>query len=131
MGITSEYAGMFVYFNGVLAMSGMYTLSISLAILLLLILSSKDYLARVRKHIDREELMNTVKFAIIALVILPLLPNMSFSFADIIGALGYDSVSHWTLPVLTMKFFNPYSLWKFVVIMSAVDFIGYILSKVI
>ena len=52
-----------------------------------MILAAKDYLAKMREKIDREELMNTLKFAVIALVILPVLPRESFSFANILLSL--------------------------------------------
>jgi uncharacterized membrane protein (DUF4010 family) len=75
--------------------------------------------------------MNTLKFAVIALVILPILPDKSFSFVDLITSLGYEDAGTWGARVLTTKFFNPYGIWFFVVIMTGVEFIGYILSKII
>jgi uncharacterized membrane protein (DUF4010 family) len=56
----------------------------------------------------RQELADTLKFAVVAFVILPFLPNKGY------GPLG---------------FFNPYTFWLIVVFVSAISFMGYIMMK--
>ncbi len=130
MGATSEYAGLITYFIGVIAMLGEYTTAVILAILLLLLLSSKEYFAKLKSQFSREELWDSLKFAVIALVILPLLPNVKYSLLDMLNWF-YSGGLHWQHPVLTEAFFNPYKIWFFVVVMAGVEYAGYILAKLI
>ena len=118
------------YFLGVIIMSGYTIFGVILAILMLIILSAKDKLQAWLEKFSRRELGDTLKFAIIALVILPLLPDAKFSILQIINSITPDDLT-WTHPILTLKFFNPYSVWFFVVIMTGVQYTGYILSRVI
>jgi uncharacterized membrane protein (DUF4010 family) len=130
MGVTSEYAALVTYLIGIIIMSGYRTAAVILSILLLILLSSKEYIASWRDRFSREELGNTLKFAVISLVVLPLLPNQRYSILEMVdGLVGSDL--GWTHPILWMHFFNPFSVWFFVVIMVGVEYVGYILSKVL
>lgn len=60
-------------------------------------------------------------------MILPLLPDAKFSFSDIVNFIGIHHSFNFRL--WTMDFFNPYGIWFFVVAMSAIEFVAYILSK--
>ena len=130
MGATSEYAGLITYFIGVIAMLHQYTVSVILAILLLLLLSAKEYFSRLKTRFSREELGDSLKFAVIALVILPLLPDVKYSLLDMVNWL-YSGALNWDHPILIEKFFNPYKIWFFVVVMAGVEYAGYLLSKLI
>ncbi len=128
MGATSEYAGLITYFIGIIAMLSEYATAVIFAILLLLLLSAKDYFARLKSRLSRQEFWDSLKFWVIALVILPLLPDMKYSILDIINWFasgGFD----WTHPILLAKFFNPYSIWMFVVVMAGVEYTGFLLGK--
>ncbi len=129
IGATSEYAALITYFIGVIAMMQMYIFAVMIAIGFLLLLSSKDYLTGLKERFSREELGDSLKFAVIALVILPLLPDEKYSFLQIIQWFYTDIT--WAHPVLTAEFFNPHSIWKFVVIMAGVEYAGYLLSRMI
>jgi uncharacterized membrane protein (DUF4010 family) len=128
MGATSEYAGLITYFIWVIAMLGEYTLAVILGILLLLLLSSKEYFTRLKSQFSRQELGDSLKFAVIALVILPLLPDTKYSILDMANYLASGSLS-WIHPVLIAKFFNPYGIWFFVVVMAGVEYAGFLLGK--
>jgi uncharacterized membrane protein (DUF4010 family) len=130
MGVTSEYAALITYIVGVIIMLGYAIIGVVLAIFLLILLTSKEYLARVREKFSREELGNSLKFAVISLVVLPLLPDMKFSILEILNTFANGHFA-WTHPILTMKFFNPFGVWLFVVIMAGVEYVWYILSKVL
>jgi uncharacterized membrane protein (DUF4010 family) len=129
MWATSEYAAFITYFIGVIAMLGQYSFAVILAIGFLLLLSSKEYLNKLKERFSREELGDSLKFAVIALIILPLLPDEKYSLLQIINWF-YTDLS-WTHPVLTAQFFNPHSIWKFVVIMAGVEYAGYLLSRMV
>ncbi len=130
MGVTSEYAAILTYFIGVMSMKGEYIFAVILTVFIMIILSSKEFLSEILKRISREELGTTLKFAVIALVILPLLPDAKYSFLDIAHWILGNKSLEWSDGILTMKFFNPYSIWFFVVIMAGVEYIAYILAKV-
>lgn len=63
-------------------MMGQYTTAVILSILLLLLLSAKEFFVKMKARFSREELGDSLKFAVIALVILPLLPDAKYSFLD-------------------------------------------------
>jgi uncharacterized membrane protein (DUF4010 family) len=65
---------------------------------------------------------------VIALVILPLLPDAKYSLLDMANYLASGSLS-WAHPVLIAKFFNPYGIWFFVVVMAGVEYAGFLLGK--
>ena len=112
-----------------IVMMGHSILGVILTILLLILLSMKDKISKIRTRISREEFSNSLKFAVISVVALPLLPNAQYSLNDILGAMignGF-AINH---PIFGMDFINPYSIWFFVVIMAGVEYVGYILSKV-
>ncbi len=111
-------------------MMQMYTFAVMIAIGFLMLLSSKDSLNSLKEKFSREELGNSLKFAVISLVVLPLLPDQRFSILEMISNLTGVSLA-WTHPILTMHFFNPFSVWFFVVIMVGVEYVGYTLSKVL
>lgn len=100
-----------------------------LSILLLILLSSKEYLSAWKEKLSREELGNTLKFAVISLVALPLLPDEKYSIINMISWITGTEMNSGP-DILVMKFFNPFGIWFFVVIMAGVEYVGYILSKV-
>jgi uncharacterized membrane protein (DUF4010 family) len=80
------------------------------AIIVTTLLAIKPHLHRFAHRVSEKELINTLKFLIIAFVILPLLPD------EVIGP--------WAV-------FNPFQIWLMVVFISAISFTGYILMKFI
>lgn len=85
MGVTSELAAFITYCIGMIAMMESYSVAVILSILLVLLLSAKEYFARMKSRFSRVELGDSLKFAVIALVILPLLPDQKFSLLDMIN----------------------------------------------
>jgi uncharacterized membrane protein (DUF4010 family) len=43
----------------------------------------------------------------------------------------YSGSLNWDHPILVAKFFNPWGIWFFVVIMAGVEYAGFILSRII
>lgn len=108
VGITTVIAAFITYSLGALVILGERTLAIALTVVVTLLLSLKPRLHYLVKKIDQEELYAILKFLLITVVILPLLPNRGF---------GPGS------------FFNPYQIWLFVVLVAGISFIGYISAK--
>lgn len=127
--LTWELSAVITFFLWVLISVWHYQLAIIISIMLTLLLSSEVLIDKFIDKISRHEFNNSIKFAVIALVILPLLPNIGYSIWDLLFAFWYE----WEISneILTLKFFNPYGLWLFVVLMSWISYIGYIMSKFI
>jgi len=107
LGFTTEMALFLTFLLGGLAYFD-YTVAVILAIIVTVLLAFKDPLHELTYRIPKGEFYDSLKFALIALVILPILPNQAY------GPLGV---------------FNPYQLWLFVVIISGISFVGYFLVK--
>jgi len=107
-GTTSEVAGFLAFFIGVLCFFGQLEFAIALAVLITVILYARSLLHTFAKKIKQGELRDTLKFAVVAFVILPFLPNQAY------GPFGI---------------FNPYIIWLMVVLISGISFAGYILMK--
>jgi uncharacterized membrane protein (DUF4010 family) len=108
VGATSEMAGFLTFFLGVLTYYHEITLAIVLAVIITLILYARSVLHHFAQKMKKEELADTLKFAVIAFVILPLLPNQGYGPYEI---------------------FNPYIIWLMVVFISGISFAGYILMR--
>jgi len=111
IGITTEVVALLTFILGALCYTdeGLQIVPI-LAIIITTLLAVKPYLHTFAQKISQKEIINTLKFLIVAFVILPLLPDQT------IGPLGV---------------FNPYQIWLMVVFISGISFAGYILMKFI
>jgi uncharacterized membrane protein (DUF4010 family) len=105
---TSEMAGFLTFFLGVLAYYNEIKFAIILAVAITIILYARSMLHHFAEKIKKQEMADTLKFAVIAFVILPLLPNQ-----------GYGP----------HEMFNPYVIWLMVVFISGIGFAGYVLMK--
>lgn len=123
-GVTSEFAAVAVFLLGVLVMTGELQIAVFLAILIAIMLNYKKRIEPLIDKIGEDEISTTLKFAVIALIILPLLPDTKYALYDMMSFLPETVFT-------TAPFFNPYSIWFFVVVMSAVSYAGYILSKMV
>lgn len=108
MGATTELAAIGVYIMGILAGRGEYLLGVSLTLLILIILHFKNPIHKFVHRVSEEEITSTVKFMIIAFIILPLLPNKTYGPFDV---------------------FNPYLIWLMVVFISGISFASYLAIK--
>lgn len=66
-------------------MIGYSQIAIILSIILTFILSSKPLIEKLIQKVSKDELNNTIKFAIISIVILPLFPDEKFSIANLLS----------------------------------------------
>ena len=129
IGLTTEISAIITFFLWVFVMAGQAEIAIILSIILTFLLSASPLIDKITSKVSTEELNNTIKFAIIAIVILPLLPDVKYSIADILSFLWYANEIQSS--ILNLSFFNPYGIWFFVVLMSWISYAGYIMSKVI
>ncbi len=121
-GVTSEFAAVAVFLLGALVMVGQEQVAIFISIFIAIMLNYKARIAPIIDKIGEDEISTTLKFAVISLIILPLLPDEKYSLVEMLVFLPQNDFT------LT-PFFNPYGIWFFVVIMSAVSYAGYVLSK--
>lgn len=112
VGVTSEMAAMVVFVSGALAYWDYLELAAALAVVTFGFLTLKPQLHRLAERISSEDLYATLKFAIISLIILPVLPNQTY------GPPPFDA-------------FNPYKTWLMVVFISGISFLGYVLIKIV
>jgi uncharacterized membrane protein (DUF4010 family) len=126
VGITTEISTILVFLFGAMAMSGYMQLAVILAIVTVLILSVRKVLHKAVYTIKDREFFDTIKFAIIAFIVLPFLPNRSFDM-DIFKYIFPDQeppASFNSVMVL-----NPYNIWFLIVLVSGISFLGYIMVK--
>ncbi len=128
-GLTTELASIVTFFLWVFVMLGYVQIAIIMSIVLTFLLSSKGLIDKILEKISREELNNTIKFAVISVVVLPLLPNEKFSISDILTYIWYTNPLNNS--IVNLEFLNFYWIWFFVVLMSAISYAWYIMSKVI
>ncbi|MBN2459375.1 MgtC/SapB family protein [Candidatus Woesearchaeota archaeon] len=109
-GATTEIASIVVFVIGILCSAGQLRLAIIATIILTLFLSLKGPLHGFVKKLDKEDIYSTLKFAIIAFIILPFLPDKAYGPFNVL---------------------NPYKIWLIVVLISAISLVGYLAMKFI
>ena len=109
LGITTEVAAMLTYWLGVLPAMGLALPAAASAVVLALLLHIKELLHHWLQVLDRTELLGTLQFLLVSVVLLPLLPNEGFG---------------------PWQAINPYQLWWMVVLISGLSLIGYFASRV-
>jgi uncharacterized membrane protein (DUF4010 family) len=106
--MTTEMGLIIAFLLGILCYSEV-DLAVVLTIFVAIILVAKKSTHALVEKISEEELTDTLKFALIALVILPVLPNKTVD------------------PFYVL---NPYQIWLLVVFISGLSYSGYILMRV-
>lgn len=112
MGLTTEIAALFTVILGALCYWDYLELAAALAVVMTVLLSLKVELESFADRISRDDIFAALKFAVITIIILPLLPK------EPIGPPPFD--------VLV-----PYNIWLMVVLISGINFLGYILVKIL
>jgi uncharacterized membrane protein (DUF4010 family) len=112
VGMTTEAAAVVVFVCGALAYWDYVELAAALAVVTFGFLTLKPQLHRLASRVSSEDMYATLKFAVISLIILPVLPNQTY------GPPPFDA-------------FNPYKTWLMVVFISGISFLGYVLIKVV
>ncbi|OGK48537.1 hypothetical protein A3A93_03685 [Candidatus Roizmanbacteria bacterium RIFCSPLOWO2_01_FULL_38_12] len=130
-GITTEIATIYTYLIGLFIGLEVFPigLTLSLVVLLMIILANKERVAHVVHDVHEQDLKAIISYALIAMVILPFLPNREITLKEIpymIGILKAVNISAtWNnLPII-----NPFLTWLIVAVISGVDLLGYMLEK--
>lgn len=115
-GLTTPIAALITFLLGALALIpnlGMdtthrYLLLISSAAVVMALLSFKERLHRLVARVSDDDIYATAKFVILALVVLPLLPNRAFGPFSVL---------------------NPFSIGLMVVLIAGISFVGYFCTR--
>lgn len=111
-GITTEVSALLAFLLGLLCAHGQLQVAAWVAVAMALMLALKGWLHRLARRIDASDVEATLKFAIVTLIILPLVPDQNYGPAP--------------LDVL-----NPYKVWLMVVLISGLNFLSYLLIKIV
>ncbi|MFH0834060.1 MAG: MgtC/SapB family protein [Patescibacteria group bacterium] len=109
LGITSEMAALATFLVGAVAFASPLIATV-IGVAIVLILATKKWIRDFLQHISEPEFLATIKFIIVAFIILPVLPNVA--------------VDPWGIV-------SPRNAWLMVVFISAISFVGYVLTKVV
>jgi len=111
-GLTTEIAAVVTLATGALCYWDYLALAAAIGVTTTVLLSLKPEMHTFAQRITREDLYATLKFAVITVIVLPVLPNEGF---------GPDP----------LNVLNPHRIWLMVVFISGISFLGYVLIKVV
>lgn len=111
-GITTEISALLAFALGLLCAHGELQLASWVAVAMALLLALKDWLHQLASRINASDVEATLKFCIVTLIILPLVPDTNY------GPPPLDVI-------------NPYQIWLMVVLISALNFTSYLLIKIV
>jgi len=106
-GSTSEVSALLTFVVGALALLVDIWIAMALGIVNTMLLSEKARLETFVEKLDKVDFLATLKFLLVTLIVLPVLPDQEF----------------------TRFHLNPASIWKLVILVSTIGFVGYALSK--
>jgi len=112
VGLTSETAALLTILAGALCYWNHVALAVAIGVATTVLLSVKVEMDAFARRISREDIAATLKFCVITLIVLPVLPNQTYGPAP--------------LDVL-----SPYKVWWMVILISAISFVGYVLVKIL
>lgn len=111
-GMTTEMATLLALAVGALCYWDYLALAAAVGVATTALLSLKPEMHAFAQRITREDVYATLKFAVITVIVLPVLPNREFGFPP--------------LDVL-----NPHQIWLMVVLISGISFLGYVMIKLV
>jgi uncharacterized membrane protein (DUF4010 family) len=106
-GITTEVAALLTFITGALALMADIWVPMALGIVTTFLLSEKTQLEDAVRKLNQVEFLAAVKFLLVTLIILPALPNRDYTRFEL----------------------NPTEVWKMVILVASVGFLGYVLTK--
>lgn len=108
LGVTTNLALITAFVLGLMVSEELYRDSVATAVIVVTLLSLKTTFRSIIQNITHQELFAFIKFVILALLILPFLPNIDYGPNNLL---------------------NPFEIGTIVVIVSFLNFIGYFLVK--
>lgn len=133
-GITTEFALVYSYVIGLMIGREILPIHIILiiSVVLILVLSRKQEIHGFISVINRSEINAFISYALIALVILPFLPNVDYSLTDIPNAESFlNSLGFNAGKFLELSLLNPFKLWFIVALITGIDVAGYTLERTV
>jgi uncharacterized membrane protein (DUF4010 family) len=112
VGATTEIGALLTFVIGALCVAREAALATALAVCVLLVLSMKRWSSETARHIEAADVEAVLKFSIITVIVLPLLPDRTY---------GPEP----------LNVLNPYKVWLMVVLISGINFASYVLVKVV
>ena len=107
VGWTSEVAAIITFVMGSLCLIADIWVPMAIGIVTTLLLSEKAKIENFVEHLDKNEFHAVVRFLIVTVIILPVLPDQGYTQFEL----------------------NPRDIWQIVVLVSAIGFGGYFLAK--
>lgn len=111
-GMTTEVAAVVTAVAGALCYWDQLALAVAIGVIMATLLSFKFELHGFAERLTREDIVAALKFALLAAIVLPILPDQSF----------------WPPPFDVL---NPYRIGLMVVLISGISFLGYVLFKLL
>jgi uncharacterized membrane protein (DUF4010 family) len=107
-GATTQFVAILAFIFGALMALGFLIPAAAFAVVTVLLLSIKEPLHRLAQKMREDELYAILKFGVVSIIVLPLLPNRAYGPYQVL---------------------NPRLIWWMVVLVSAVSMIGYGLTR--
>jgi uncharacterized membrane protein (DUF4010 family) len=111
-GMTTEMSAVVTYGVGAVCYLASLPLAAATGVTVMAMLSLKHEFRSFTHAITREDIYAMVKFAVISVIVLPMLPDRTF---------GPEP----------LNVLNPYNIWLMVVFVSGISFLGYVLIKIV
>jgi uncharacterized membrane protein (DUF4010 family) len=108
-GFTSEVAGLATYLLGALVAAGEFWMATAIAIISVILLELKTVLEGLATRFSEDDILTFAKFLLLTTVILPIVPNQTFSPFNL----------------------NPFKTWLVVVAVSTVSYSSFLLQRVV
>lgn len=109
-GLTTELAGLVTLGIGALVYAGPMELAVGLGVATAALLHFKPALHALADRAGERDIVAMVQFALVAFVVLPVVPNRSFGPYDVL---------------------NPYNVWLMVVLVAGINLAGYVALKLV
>jgi uncharacterized membrane protein (DUF4010 family) len=106
-GSTTEFSAILTFVTGALALLVDIWAAMAVGVLNTILLSEKSSLETWVEKLDRAEFLATLRFLLVTLIILPVLPDQPYTRYQL----------------------NPAHIWEIVILVSTIGFVGYFLSK--
>lgn len=112
IGMTTEVAALVVFGAGAIAGVGEPPIAVAVGVLTATVLAIKPFTRQLSANIEADDVYATLKFAVVAALALPLLPDETY------GSSPWDAVS-------------PYNVGLMIVFISGLSFVGYVLIQLV
>jgi uncharacterized membrane protein (DUF4010 family) len=130
-GLTTEIAILITFTLGFLTTSELVRFELLLGILMLIafFLSQKRGIGKFISKFQHKEFIDIIKFGLISLLLLPILPNEKYTVSSLSPLLGNNIIL--SEEVSSLYLINPFEMWLIIVIISGINLLAYYLTKLI